>query len=67
MERIKRTYSVTEYAEKTGITRMGVLYRIKNKKLPKGVSVTKVGKGFIITDNSHKYKKDIQNKEENID
>jgi len=61
MVNVKRVYSVTEYAQKLSekrgksITRMGIFYMIKNKKLPKGVHARKVGSTFFIMDNSDKY------------
>ncbi len=60
---IQREYSVTEYAVKLGqdrgkpITRAGVHFLIKTKKLPKGVSAKKVGNNYVVIDNSDKYKK----------
>jgi hypothetical protein len=61
MVKQKREYSVTEYAQKLSekrgkpITRMGIFYMIKNKKLPLGVKARKVGQTYVITDNSDKY------------
>lgn len=41
-------YSVTEYAKLIGRTRQCVLYQIKNRRLPRGVIVEKIGKTYVI-------------------
>lgn len=40
--------SASQYASKLGLTRQAVLWRIKNNKLPKGVTAEKVGSVWII-------------------
>ena len=43
-----KKYSVTEYAKLLGLTRQAILYRIKNKLLPKNTKVSKIGNQYVI-------------------
>jgi predicted transcriptional regulator len=41
--------SVTQYAKRLGITRQAVLLQIKEKRLPKNVTVQKIGNTYLLT------------------
>lgn len=45
----KGDYSVTEYAEKLGISRQAVLKKIKLERLPANVEAEKIGSTYIIS------------------
>jgi predicted DNA-binding transcriptional regulator AlpA len=42
--------SVTEYAKRLGITRSAVLLQIKEKRLPKNVTVKKIGNTYLLNE-----------------
>ena len=41
--------SVTEYAKRLGVTRQAVLLQIKEKRLPKNVTVKKIGSTYLLS------------------
>lgn len=41
--------SVTDYAKQLGITRQAVLLQIKEKRLPKNVTVKKIGNTYLLS------------------
>ena len=41
--------SVTEYAKLLGVTRQAILLQIKEKRLPKNVTVKKIGNTYSLT------------------
>ena len=43
-----QTLSVTEYAKRLSITRQAVLLQIKEKRLPKNVTVKKIGNTYSL-------------------
>jgi len=45
----REEYSVTEFANKYGVSRSAVLWRIKNKRLPSNYKVKKIGYMYLIT------------------
>lgn len=50
-------FTATQYAEKLGLTRMGMNLRIRDhisgrKSMGRGISVKKIGKYYLIIDNS---------------
>lgn len=49
--------SVTEYAKQLGITRQAVLLQIKEKRLPKNVTVHKIGNTYLLKVRGQKKKK----------
>ena len=49
--------SVTEYAKRLGVTRSAVLLQIKEKRLPKNVTVKKIGNTYSLTVRGQKNKK----------
>ena len=49
--------SVTEYAKRLGVTRSAVLLQIKEKRLPKNVTVKKIGNTYSLSVRGQKNKK----------
>ena len=49
--------SVTEYAKRLNITRSAVLLQIKEKRLPKNVTVKKIGNTYSLSVRGQKNKK----------
>lgn len=49
--------SVTEYAKRLGVTRSAVLLQIKEKRLPKNVTVKKIGNTYSLSVRGQKKKK----------
>ncbi|CAK0747846.1 conserved hypothetical protein [Gammaproteobacteria bacterium] len=47
--------SVTEYAKQLGLTRQAVLLQIKEKRLPKNVTVHKIGTTYLLKVRGQKY------------
>ena len=41
--------SVTEYAKSLGVTRQAILLQIKEKRLPKNVTVKKIGNTYSLS------------------
>jgi len=48
--------SVTEYAKRLGVTRSAVLLQIKEKRLPKNVTVKKIGNTYSLSVRGQKNK-----------
>jgi len=48
--------SVTDYAKQLGITRQAVLLQIKEKRLPKNVTVKKIGNTYSLSVRGQKNK-----------
>jgi predicted transcriptional regulator len=49
--------SVTEYAKSLGVTRQAILLQIKEKRLPKNVTVKKIGNTYSLSVRGQKNKK----------
>jgi predicted transcriptional regulator len=49
--------SVTEYAKRLGVTRSAVLLQIKEKRLPKNVTVEKIGNTYTLSVRGQKKEK----------
>ena len=49
--------SVTEYAKRLNITRSAVLLQIKEKRLPKNITVKKIGNTYSLSVRGQKNKK----------
>ena len=49
--------SVTEYAKSLGVTRQAILLQIKEKRLPKNVTIEKVGNTYSLSVRGQKKEK----------
>ncbi len=49
--------SVTEYAKSLGVTRQAILLQIKEKRLPKNVTVEKIGNTYSLSVRGQKKEK----------
>ena len=49
--------SVTEYAKSLGVTRQAILLQIKEKRLPKNVTVKKIGNTYSLSVRGQKKEK----------